>query len=331
MVKFVAAALVGSLSTASSIPPPTLGDPAEMANEDRTASAMTLYQQGAALLEDGKALEAMHKYEEAYHQYAPDRHVFNYNIGWAAFEAGQCDAAAEAFQAFLDLVADHELRGSAQEQMLAIQRGQCQDATVPTGATTTTTAANGATATPPATTLPPPSDVYDGPPLESEETKRKKQIEIERATADDAKKSGMLIGGAVATAVGGLGLIGGAISLGLANKKANDLADLASPGPTGFPNGDYGSDNVFDLDRNKLPANNAATIALFAGGGVLTAVGVTLITLDVRKRKNGGRALDDNANTPSKGATAKRRRVRLRGLAATPTRRGLTASATVAF
>src|SRR5262249_30895253 len=71
-----------------------------------------------------------------------------------------------------------------------------------------------------------------------------------------------------------------------ANKKANDLAHLASPGNTGFPDGNYADDKVFDLDRNKLPRNNVATVVFFVAGGALLVTGVALLVVNGKRKKS---------------------------------------------
>lgn len=321
MVNLAAAALVQSLVLSLAIPPPSAGDPNAMTDDERMSVAKTLFDEGAELLDAERPLDALAKYEEAYHHYATDLHVFNYNIGWAAFEAGQCDKAQVAFRRFVDMVSEHDDRATAQEQLLAIERGECVSSGAPTTPAVATTTAPGTTTTttPNRPTGPTADDNADAPILKAKSEERKKIVEVERA---QQKRRGMLFGGIVATSVGGLSLIGGAISLGLANNKANELADLASPGPTGFPDGNYSSDDVFGLDRNRLPANNAATIGLFVGGGVVTAVGATLIGLDVRNHRR-TRGLQDEA--------AAKPRTRLVGVGASPSRGGLKASATLVF
>lgn len=272
-------------------PPPSspAGDTSAMSPEEKMEVAKGLFGEGDAAMQAGDFATALQKFEEAYNTYAPSVHVFNFNIGQAAYSLGDCAKAKSAFQRFLDLVSDHPARGDAQEKLLEIERSGCANAVPEPAATTTTPPATSTTTGPVA------ADNEDAPELTSKRSARETAIEAEVEEKDSKRASGMLIAGAVLTAVGGAGLIGGAVSVGLANKKANDLAGLASPGPTGFPDGNYSDDEVFDLDRNKLPANNAATIGLFVAGGVFTAVGVTLIVLDVRKKKKNKKPGDKNA------------------------------------
>ena len=77
----------------------------------------------------------------------------------------------------------------------------------------------------------------------------------------------------------------------LANRTANKLADLASPGPTGFPGGNYADDEVFDLDRNKLRAQNTAYLVMLPLGGVLLVSGVVVLALGVKKQKQARRKM----------------------------------------
>lgn len=275
-------------ATAAAAPPPTspAGDPSTMSPEEKMEVAKGLFGEGDAAMAAGDFATALQKFEEAYNTYAPSVHVFNFNIGQAAYNLGDCAKAKQAFQRFLDLVPEHDARGDAQEKLLEIDRSGCANA-VPEPAETTPAA--------PVSTGPVAADNEDAPELTSRRSEREDAIDDEVEERDSKRASGMLIAGAVLTALGGAGLIGGAVSVGLANKKATDLAGLASPGPTGFPDGNYSDDEVFDLDRNKLPANNAATIGLFVGGGVLTAVGVTLIVIDVRRKKKNKKPGDKNA------------------------------------
>ena len=314
-------ALPGSVLAA---PPPA--DPSGMSDEEKLEVAKGLYGEGVAALDAGDAASALSKFEQAYNTYAPGLHIFNYNIGQAAYALNDCVKAKTAFQRFLDLVPDHDLRGDATEQILQIERSGCAATSTPTPATTTTP-----TTTTPTTTAPSALDNEDAPELTSRRDAREDQIEAEVEEKNSKKAGPLLIGGAVSLGLGGLALIGGAVSLGLANKKANDLANLASPGPTGFPNGNYSDDEVFNLDRNALPANNIATIALFVGGGVLAAVGVSLLVVDAKKKK-GRKASDKNAKKKDGDEeTAGLSRPRLVGLGAAPMRGGAAASAAVRF
>lgn len=260
-------------------------DPATMSDADKLKKAKALYGEGDAAFKGGDNATALTKFEEAYNVYAPQLHVFNINIGLAAFELGDCVKAKTAFQRFLDLVSEHPARKQAQEKLLEIERSGCANvAPTPEPVPVETTPVD------------PAIDNQDAPELTSRRDEREEAAESEREEKNSKKASGKLIGGAVLTGLGVSALIGGAVSLGIANKRANELAELASPGPTGFPAGDYSDDDVANLDRSGLPAANTAAIGLFAAGGVLTTVGVVLIVLDITgKKKAGNKAGDKNA------------------------------------
>lgn len=265
-------------------------DPATMSDEDKMARAKQLYGEGDKAFNDGDAATALTKFEEAYNVYAPSLHVFNMNIGLAAFELGDCVKAKTAFQRFLDLVSDHPARGQAQEKLLEIERSGCANAAPePEPAPVTTT---------------PISAEYenqDAPELTSRRSEREEAAESEREEVNSKKASGKLIAGAALTGLGVAAIIGGGVSLGIANKRANTLAELASPGPTGFPSGDYSDNEVASLDRTGLKAANNASVALFVGGGVLATVGVVLIVLDITGKMKAGLKGGKNARTPERG------------------------------
>lgn len=306
-------------SVAIAAPPPSgpAGDPASMTPEQKLQMAKQLFGEGNAALSAGDAATALQKFEEAYYSYTPDRHKFNFNIGSAAYETGDCVKARAAFQRFLDLVPDDPNRGDAQVKIMEIDRSGCANAqpTTTTPATTTTT-------TTPTTSGGFSDDEEDAPVLQGSKQQREDKIERERAAADAKKKSPFLIAGAVLTGVGVLGVVGGAVSLGLANKKANDLANLASPGNTGFPDGDYADDEVFDLDRNKLPRNNVATVVFFCAGGALLISGVALLAVYGKQKKAAKRGGDE---------ARLRKRPQLVGLGPAALPRGGGAAATLRF
>lgn len=291
-------------------PPPASpgGDPAMMTPEQKLERAKQLFGEGLAALEAGDNATALNRFEDAYNNYAPDKHKFNFNIGTAAYGVGDCVRARAAFQRFLDLVPDDPNRGDAQVKIMEIDRSGCANV-----APTTTT--------PPLSTGTAPIDdeTEDAPVLTSKRSAREEDIERER-DADDAKRvSPLLISGALLTGLGAAGVIGGAVSIALANKKANDLANLASPGPTGFPEGDYADDEVFDLDRNKLPRNNVMTIVLFTAGGAMLATGIALLVVNGKRKKASKKKSDDTA------------RLQLMGVGPSALPRGGGASATLRF
>jgi hypothetical protein len=306
--------LSGVLSTALALPVPALAaqpaDPAAgMSDEEKLERAKALFGEGNAAVEAGDFTTAVSKFEEAYMVYAPNLHVFNFNIGNAAFESGDCVKAKAAFQRFLDLVPEHPERGTAQEKLMEIERTGCANvAPEPTP-----------TPTPTPAPAPVPVEDEDAPVLTSKRSEREAAAETERT--EDAKQhaSGLMVAGAVFTGLGVAGVIGGAVSLVLANQKAKKLADAASPGEIGFPEGSYADDEYYDLDRNKLPLNNTMTVVAFAAGGAFLATGIALLVVDgVRKKKE-------------KSGTASRKRPHLVGVGAAPLRGGAGASASVRF
>lgn len=307
-------------------PPPASpadgADPSTMSPEQKLARAKALFGEGTAALEANDGVTALAKFEEAYNVYAPDRHKFNFNIGAAAYMAGDCVKAKTAYQRFLDLVPDDPNRGEAQTKIIEIERSGCANVQ-PT--TTTTT---------PAVTDTGEDESEDAPILKGRKEERDEKIDQELDAADAKKKSPLLIAGAALTALGGAGVIGGAVSIALANKKANDLAGLASPGPTGFPSGNYASEDVFDLDRNKLPRNNVATVVLFTVGGAALVTGVALLVVAMKRKKAAKRAAagDDGeaSSTPPEEARASHR-PRLVGFGPTLLPRGAGAGATLRF
>lgn len=289
-------------------------DPSTMSDEDKMARAKELYGEGDAAFNGGDSATALTKFEEAYNVYAPSLHVFNMNIGLAAYDLGDCAKAKTAFQRFLDLVSDHPARGQAQEKLLEIERSGCANVQAqPDPAATATTP----------TPISAEYENQDAPELTSRRSEREEAAESEREQTNSKKASGKLIAGAVLTGFGVAGLVGGAVSLGIANKRANSLAELASPGPTGFPAGNYSDDEVANLDRSGLPAANTASIGLFIGGGVLATVGVVLIVLDITgKKKAGLKGGNKNARTS---------RPQLTGIGPTVLRGGAGAGASLRF
>jgi hypothetical protein len=262
-------------------------DPATMSDADKLKKAKSLYGEGDVAFKGGDNATALTKFEEAYNVYAPGLHVFNINIGLAAFELGDCVKAKTAFQRFLDLVSEHPARKQAQEKLLEIERSGCANvAPTPEPVPVISEPVN------------PEVENQDAPELTSRRSEREEAAETERKETKSKKASGKLIAGAALTGVGVLALVGGAVSLGIANKRANQLAELASPGATGFPAGDYSDDMVANLDRTGLPAANKASVGLFIAGGALTTIGVVLIVLDrTGKKKAALKGGDKNAKS----------------------------------
>ncbi len=304
------------LATALALPTPvSAAQPADlsaMSDDEKLERAKALFGEGNAAVDLGDFSLAVTKFEEAYYTYAPNLHVFNYNIGNAAFELGDCVKAKQAFQRFLDLVPDHPERGSAQERLVEIESSNCAQ---PPAAVATTPVPTATPAAQPAASI---DDIDDAPILSSRRSERQTKIEDERTKDASTHASGLLVAGGVLAGLGVAALAGGGVSLLLANRKAKDLADAASPGDIGFPEGNYADGEVYDLDRKGLPNNNLATLALFGGGGALLVTGITLMVVNVvRKKKNSD--------------VASHQRPQLIGLGASVLPRGAAAAATVRF
>jgi len=287
-----------ALATALSLPSAALAaqpagspDPASMSEDQKMERAKGLYGEADAAFQAGDFSNALAKFEEAYNYYAPGLHLFNFNIGAAAYELGDCAKAKTAFQRFLDLVPDHPERGAAQEKLIEIERSGCAQAAAATTAPPVTTTTLG-----PAT-----EDDEDSPLLTSKKDEREEASERERDEKDAKKTDPLLLTGIILTAVGGATLIGSGVSVALARSKANRLADLASPGTTGFPDGNYSDDEVFNLDQTRLPGNNTATLALLVGGVVVTGVGVGLLVVGLKRQKaKRAKVGDKNASVPTR-------------------------------
>lgn len=303
-------------SVVMAAPPPSTpaGDPNTMTPEQKLQVAKQLFGEGNAALESGDAATALTKFEDAYYNYTPDRHKFNFNIAQAAYATGDCVKARAAFQRFLDLVSEDPNRGEAQVKIMEIDKSGCATAQ-PEPTTATPVTSNN-----PDTGFTEGDD--DAPVLQGTKQQREDKIERERDAADAKKASPLVIAGA-AIAVVGLGVtVGGIASIAIANKRANELADLASPGATGFPQGNYADDDVFDKDRNQLPRLNTASVIMLVAGPALLVTGVALLAVGVKQKKG-----------KKKKAEVARGRARpeLVGFGPTTLPRGAGASATVRF
>ena len=100
-------------------------DPEAMTDEERMEYAKRLYVEGDEAFRQGQYDIALVKFQTAYRRYVPSLHVFNFNIGQAAHDLGDCATAKTAFQRFLDLVPDHDLRERAMQRLLEIERSGC--------------------------------------------------------------------------------------------------------------------------------------------------------------------------------------------------------------
>lgn len=294
-------------------------DPAAMTPEQKLEKAKQLFGEGNAALEAGDAVTALARFEDAYFNYTPERHKFNFNIGVAAYAAGDCVKAKAAWQRFLDLVPEDPNRGEAQLKILEIDKSGCANV-APTTTTPSTT-----------TTAPIEDEGEDAPILTSRRNEREDVIERERDTADAKRTHPLVIAGAVLTGVGAGLTVGGIVSAVLANQTANKLADLASPGPTGFPGGNYADDEVFDLDRNKLRAQNTAYLVMLPLGGALLVTGVVVLAIGVKKQKQARKSTGADAAPDSPPEEARLPKARFVGGGPTLLKGGAGVGATIRF
>jgi hypothetical protein len=91
--------------------------------EGDLAQAKALYADGLDAIKKKDYVTATAKFEEAY-RLAPDKHLFNYNIGSSAELAGDCRKAQTAYERFLNLVPKHDRRKEV-ENSLAKLRQSC--------------------------------------------------------------------------------------------------------------------------------------------------------------------------------------------------------------
>ncbi len=271
------------------------------------------FAEGEKLLADGKAAEAVKKYETAY-QYAPELHLLNYNIGVAAMQAGDCVKAKTAFQRFLDLVPEHEMRGDAQQQLLEIERSGCAK-----------------------TAAPPPGPVTDedAPDLTSKRPGSDDEGGDEQPDDGDGKRdrprkmNTLMLAGVGLMAGGGALLLSGGIAGLVALSNAKKLNQLGMGGPTGFSPNSYEDDSIFRLDVGRKNAAITSAI-LMPLGGALLVTGVALFVVGHKKKKA------EKASAPGEGdgadkAAARRRRVRVTGVGPTWLRGGGGVSASFSF
>ncbi|MCP5064945.1 MAG: hypothetical protein GY946_00135 [bacterium] len=115
--------LLGALASLVTMATALASDSGEV-REAQLEYAKEMYGQGIDALERGDPAAAVAAFEEAY-RYAPDRHVFNFNIGAAAIEADDCGRAMAAFESFLSLVPEHPERRTAAEHVVALRQTGC--------------------------------------------------------------------------------------------------------------------------------------------------------------------------------------------------------------
>jgi hypothetical protein len=254
------------LAAALSLPSPAIASVAPASTPEQLAYAKQLYGEGLAALEAEDYVTATSKFELAY-VYAPDKHVFNFNIGSAAHAAGDCMKAKTAFQRFLDLVPDHPERGTAQQKLLEIEQSGCAAAPAGPAAGTTPT--------------------EDSPDLTSEKQKREEAAAAEQAAAEQQKpkkykfnklmKVGLVLGG-----IGAAGLVTGGIGWIVSYVNKKKLDEVLENGPTGYPPGNYAESDTFKADTSR---RRAAIAAIIGGsvGVVAGGVGIGLYVVGLKK------------------------------------------------
>lgn len=279
----VALALCGAVAMPVTAQGSVFAQPAS--TPEQLAYAKQLYSEGLAALEAQDFKTATTKFEQAY-VYAPDKHVFNFNIGSAAYAAGDCVKAKAAFQRFLDLVSDHPERGTAQKNLMEIERSGCAAAATP--APTPTPAPSGGVL-PEETTPAPGGD--EAPELKSRRREREEAAAAEQAAADakKAKKyrfNKTMVMGLALGSVGAAGIltfgVAGVISLAMKKK----LEEEAQNGPTNFPAGDFSSSDLFQSYVTMRRSAIAAYVGLGVGVGAGTA-GIVLYMKGLKKCKSG--------------------------------------------
>lgn len=305
---------------------PSMPDPNTLTDEQKMETAKRLYGEAEALFAEGKYPEAMVKYEAAYFQYAPSLHLFNFNIGQAAFEAGDCAKAKTAYQRFLDLVPDNPHRANAQERLIEIERTGCAQA-APAPAPTPAAAEPAPVAGPRA------SDYEDGPDLSSRRSEREEAAEREREKMDAESRGPKFVAGVTLISIGAAAAIGGAVTLGIAAGMKNELESDMAPGPTGYPTGDYSDEQTYQKEAVTLPALNVTSGVLLGVGGAALVTGAVLVALDAKRRKAAKGAGGDEESPGDDAPTArtKRRRAKLIGVAPAIFRGGGGAAAAVRF
>jgi hypothetical protein len=255
--------------------------PTELTEDQKAELAKVKYMEAEELFKQSRWAEAVPLYEEAYYL-VPGKHGFAHKVGVSAFNAGDCNKANTYLKHFIQY-GDPEKNGDKFEEAKQIL-GEISVSGCAT-ATTTTTTTNTNTAEP----------VDTENPLGDSSTEMRQQEAATARTAAKSEKRGLLLGGAVLTSFGVVGLAIGFAGLGIASGSANSLRDLSSnQTDTGFPVGDYECRNV---DKSECPSNLEGKLGLgnglayggLIGGGILTGIGVALLAVYmVNKKKNGG-------------------------------------------
>jgi hypothetical protein len=294
----VPVAILLTLSTPSlalaQVPPPPSGpatqpqpqpepqpqaQPTELTEDQKVELAKVKFAEAEELSKVGRWADSVPLYEEAYYL-VPGKHGFAHKVGVAAFNAGDCNKANTYLKHFIQY-GDPEKSADKFEEAKQIL-GEISVSGCAT-ATTTTTTTNNTTADP----------VDHENPLGDSSTEMRQQETAEARQTAKSEKRGLLVGGAVLTAFGVVGLAVGFAGLGVASGSAGTLRDLSSNQTnTGFPVGDYECRNVGASEcpsklENKLATGNGLAYGGMIGGGILAGVGVALLAVYmVNKKKN---------------------------------------------
>jgi hypothetical protein len=251
----------------------------ELSEDEKVELAKEKYMQAEGLANQGRWVDAVPFYEEAYYL-VPGKHGFAHKVGVAAWNAGDCDKANSYLKHFLQY-GDPEKQGDkfdeAKQILGEISVSGCA---TPTSTTTTTTSTSSE-----------PTD--NDNPLDDSTTVVRQQ---EARKARDAKKNekrGLLIGGAVLTSVGIVGVAVGITGLAIAGGSANKLGDLSTNQTmSGFPVGDYacrddGDDCPYQLENRMATGNTLGYVGLIVGGVALGAGAAMLAVYMINKKKSG--------------------------------------------
>lgn len=320
ILTLAAALTLPSVAFAQVPPPPTGNAPAAapapapapapvntetMTEDEKMDMAKGMYVQAEGLAANGDMTSATPLYEQAYNL-VPGKHGFAYKVGIAAYgstprDCVKSDEYLRHYVRYGDAAKHADWMDEAKRILGEIAVSGCGVSAA-------------APAPVPAETSEPEGPVGgDEPTFTSREDERNAAAEDERRERDSDETPGALKGGIALAVVGGLALVGGGVTLGLANGKANSLADLSSSSisntSTGFPTGDYdcrvpGQECAEELE-GQLKTLNLTSASLLIGGGVLVAVGGTLIAVGMIKKKKSRSAMVVPAIGPrTAGATA---------------------------
>ena len=251
-----------------------------LSEDEKLEKAKGLFLEANTAFDAGDYATATTKYEEAYYL-LPGKHGFAYKVGLSAWNMGDCVKADEYFRHFVTYETDTERKGEqiaeAKRILGEIAVSGCAKKAEPDPAPVVAAPA----ATGPVT--------GDGPELVSARDQRDADAEETDKVADKNSVSGLLIGGIVLSVVG-VGGIGMGIGTGVkAQSNANELADLSSNATnTGFPTGDFSESSTFNLD-SEIDTMNTLSIVGWTVGSVCLAAGISLIVVDVVKKKNAGK------------------------------------------